>query len=105
MLDEAEAEALVEATRADVRREGIEDHGLHGGIREAALQRELHDARAVAAAEILGLADPDVDSPQIGRYIMTPVVRFFACRIEDLNEGDGATFVFRDELFAPVGRS
>src|SRR5690349_12560710 len=64
IFDEAEAQAFVEAVRARVALQRIDQHRLHLRIGETALEGELHHLRAEALAEIARLTDPDVDGSQ-----------------------------------------
>ena len=99
---ETEPEAFVEAVGTGVAGEGVEEDGGDFRRGEAAGDGELHHAGAVAATEVFFFTDPDVEGAEIGRGI-APVVRVFTGGIDDLDEADGTTIIFGDELLAPVG--
>ena len=101
VLDEPKPEALVEPARAVVGRHRVDQDAAHGRVGEAAVDGQSHHLRAEPAAEERFLTNPDVDSAQPGGAV-APVMTIFAGRVDDLDEANGRTFDFRDELFAPA---
>src|SRR5688572_12096954 len=95
-----EAEVLVEAVGAGVGLEGIDEDGGDRGIGEAALDRLLHHLGAVALADIVGIADPDVDRP-VALRDAAPVLGVLVGGVDDLQEADGVAVDLGDELLAP----
>lgn len=102
VLDEPKPQAFVETARAVVGRHRVDEDAVHGRVGEAAVDGQSHHLRAEPAAEERFLADSDVDGAQPGGAV-APVVTVFAGRVDDLDEANGRTFDFSDELFAPVG--
>ena len=83
--------------------ERIDQYGADRRVREAALDREPHHLRAVAAAQVRPLADPDIDGAKACRDAAAPVAALLARRVDDLDEADRAPALFGDQLLAPVG--
>src|SRR5690606_8666378 len=69
VLDEAEADALVKAPRPRIGPQRIDEHGVDARVGKAPLEREPHHPGAVAFAEFIGLADPEVDCSEIRRTV------------------------------------
>src|SRR5690606_20660853 len=69
----------------------------HARVREAALEREVHDLGAVTAVAVARLADPDVDRAETLGDV-APVVALLARRVDDLHEADRPAVELRDQL-------
>src|SRR5690606_4765369 len=100
--DLPESEAAVEADGVVVGLQRVDQHGADGRVGEAAGEGLPHHLGAVAAAQAVGLADPDVQRAQV-RLDTAPVVFFLAGRVDDLDEADRPAVQFGDQLLAPVG--
>src|SRR5688572_374887 len=90
--------------RARVVRARVDEHRLDRRLGKTALERELHDLRAVALAEISFASDPEVDRALVWRDL-SPIARLLARRVDDLHEADRPAVELGDELLAPVRRA
>ena len=98
--DEGEAHRLVEAMRGCVVGHRIDQHCGDRGIGEAAAERECHHGAAMAPADRVSFADPDVDGTEAGRAI-APVTALLLRRVDDLEEADRPPLDLGDENLAP----
>src|SRR5689334_9852965 len=96
-----ETEPPVEAMRMSVRVERVNDDGGDRRIGEARVNHRAHHQCAIALVAVAGVADPDVDGPQV-LLDCTPIMRRFAVRIDHLHRADRAAIEFGNVVASAI---